>query len=329
MPLSNRRLLALIGIQNEIAASDLDLHAVIDLVARRAAEIGHATGSIIALPDGSELACMAAAGTARASVAMHLKVASILSGRCFRTGKVYISNDTEKDKRVDVAASRLAGIRSMVCAPLIHRNQTVGVLTVVSARPNTFRSHDAAFINLLAGIVAARMSQATTFEKKTRESRTDALTGLPDRNAFEERLRAHVERQNRYGRPFTLVVFDLDNFVEINDIYGHAAGDEILLCVAMITRLQSRQSDECFRIGGDQFAVIMPETQKENARPLASRIARGIGAAQIGHAKLTVCHGVSQADGGDAKTVLASAAQALDELKVSRKRMRAGAPHAG
>lgn len=320
MPLSSRRLLALIGIQNEITSANLDLPAVMKLVVRRAAEIGHATGSMIALPGGDELTCQAAAGTASQNVNAYLKLTRFLAGPCLRTGKVYISRDREKDRRADVAGGRRSAVRSVACAPLIFGNRPVGVLVVTSARPSAFRAHDAAFVTMLAGVVAAQMSQAAAFEARVREiSAVDALTGLPDRRAFEERLATHVQRRRRYGRPFTLAIFAVDNFREINDRYGHLAEDDILRCVAAILNVQKRGTDECFRTGDYEFAVIMPETQLHSASHPVARIARAVAASEIEQVKISVSHGVAEADDLDPTALLERARRALDETKRARR----------
>jgi diguanylate cyclase (GGDEF)-like protein len=101
---------------------------------------------------------------------------------------------------------------------------------------------------------------------------TDALTGLPNRMLLDRELRRSLDVADRHGRPLSLIAFDLDRFKNINDRYGHAAGDEILQEVAALTIPLLRGSDLLGRWGGEEFLIIAPETGAEQARTLAERI---------------------------------------------------------
>lgn len=109
----------------------------------------------------------------------------------------------------------------------------------------------------------------------------DPLTGLGHRGAFDQRLAVEIERSRRYGRHFTLLLLDLDQFKQINDNYGHPAGDQVLLEFARHLRGPLRQSDEAFRIGGDEFALICPECNREEVEHLGERLRRRLSASQF------------------------------------------------
>ncbi len=104
------------------------------------------------------------------------------------------------------------------------------------------------------------------------EARRDPLTDLGHRRAFNQRLRLEIERGQRYGRHFALIIFDLDRFKAVNDRDGHPTGDQLLKDLASILRSSLRQSDEAFRLGGDEFAAILPETRLETGELIARRI---------------------------------------------------------
>ncbi len=110
-------------------------------------------------------------------------------------------------------------------------------------------------------------------------ARTDALTGLANRRAFYEALRAERSRASRYGRPITLAYVDLDNFKRVNDTLGHAIGDELLVCVADLLRSNLRMSDSVGRLGGDEFALLLPETGPQHAEGLLKKLAAVLNAA--------------------------------------------------
>ena len=101
----------------------------------------------------------------------------------------------------------------------------------------------------------------------------DGLTGLYNRRFFEETLGDHTAAARRYGRELSLVLFDLDRFKQVNDTHGHMAGDAVLRAFADGLRTCARRADILCRIGGDEFAVILPETGRPGAEQFAARIA--------------------------------------------------------
>lgn len=107
-------------------------------------------------------------------------------------------------------------------------------------------------------------------------ARVDALTGLGNRRAFDEALQREGDRASRYNTPLSLILADLDNFKTINDRHGHPAGDEILRAVSAALASSTRSPDECFRWGGDEFAVVLPQTPYDEARRVAARIRAAI-----------------------------------------------------
>jgi diguanylate cyclase (GGDEF)-like protein len=107
-------------------------------------------------------------------------------------------------------------------------------------------------------------------------ARVDLLTGLGNRRAFEEAMAHEIERATGSGLPLSLLVCDLDRFKEINDRYGHLAGDNCLRQVAAALRNELRGADKCFRWGGDEFVVVLPETDELAALDVAARIERKV-----------------------------------------------------
>ncbi len=100
----------------------------------------------------------------------------------------------------------------------------------------------------------------------------DPLTGLHNRRYFDDTLADHMEAARRYNRPLSLVFFDLDHFKAINDAQGHDAGDDALRRFATLLRATARKADIICRYGGDEFAVILPETNRENAQRFVERL---------------------------------------------------------
>ncbi|HEY3434944.1 MAG TPA: sensor domain-containing diguanylate cyclase, partial [Solirubrobacterales bacterium] len=221
---SNSHLREIIRTQTEIATSDLDPEAIMQLIAERAQELTRSSSGVIELAEGEDMVYAVTTGEATPYLGTSLKRATSLSGLCVREGKVLRSDDTSDDPRVDAVACRRVNAASMICVPLAHQNETVGVLKVYSPRARHFDDDDVETLELLSELIAAHLSHANLYEAEARESRQDALTGLPNRRAFEERLPVELSRFSRSGRPLSLVLLDLDGFKGVNDRLGHPAG---------------------------------------------------------------------------------------------------------
>lgn len=129
---------------------------------------------------------------------------------------------------------------------------------------------------LLAGLVIARMRDRSDdlVERLNQAARTDALTGLLNRRAFDEHLEQEIARAGRTQRPFAVLLGDLDGFKEINDRYGHPVGDATLVLVGQVLQGATRSVDTVARVGGDEFALLLPESDEEQGWVLVERLRR-------------------------------------------------------
>jgi diguanylate cyclase (GGDEF)-like protein len=304
------RLRAIIKTQSEIAATDLDSGEVMRLVAQRAQELTGASAGVIEVPDRDEMVYTVTTGDATPYLGIRLDRDSSLSGLALDLDQVLHCSDTEVDPRIDRAASRRVNARSMIAVPLRHDGEAVGVLKVYSSDPNAFGPDQVETLQLLTESISAQMAHASLFEVKEMESRTDALTGLLNRRAYEERLAIESARSSRYSHPLGLALFDLDGFKGVNDNLGHPAGDEVLKGVAKAID-SSRLTDDAFRIGGDEFALLMPETELEGAKIGAARVVKAIEDADLGDGTVTACFGVASLSSGDGLALHDAADRAL------------------
>ncbi|HXS33162.1 MAG TPA: sensor domain-containing diguanylate cyclase [Solirubrobacterales bacterium] len=290
---SSQHLLAIIQTQTEIAASDLDLEAAMQLIAERGQELTRANAGVIEIADGDEMVYRVTSGEARPFLGVRLKKATSLSGLCVAEGRVLRSDDTATDPRVDAEACQRVSARSMLCVPLVHQGETVGVLKVYSPEPDNFAESDVETLELLSGLIAAHMSHASLFAAEVHGGRHDALTGLLNRRAYEERLPVEIARANRFGWPLSLCLLDLDGFKKLNDTLGHPSGDRALQQVAALID-ESRLADDGFRIGGDEFAILMPETEREDAELAAARLCKSIRGIGMSDGSLGASFGVAE-----------------------------------
>jgi diguanylate cyclase len=287
------RLRAIIKTQTEIAASDLDVITTTQLIVDRSLTLTEAKGAVIEVPEKTEMVYKFVAGDAYPFLGTRLQRDSSLSGRCVDEREVLRSDDTSRDDRVDAEACARVGAGSMVCVPLFHRSETVGVLKVYAPEAFHFDESDVEALELLAELIAAHISHATLFEVEAHDSRHDLLTGLSNRRAYEERLGGEAARVRRHGDRVSLCLLDLDGFKAVNDQLGHPAGDQVLRDAAQIIS-SARASDEVFRVGGDEFAVLLHGSDRTEAEGAAQRIAEQILQAGLGEGRISVSHGIAQ-----------------------------------
>lgn len=177
--------------------------------------------------------------------------------------------------------------------------------------------------------LAARAAQASELLARLRErekelerlATTDELTGLCNRRVLYERMAAEIDRHLRYGHPLALLVLDLDNFKSINDTYGHQAGDQTLAAVGQVLRSHTRATDVAARCGGEEFAVLMPDTGLEGAAAAAERLRASVQRTVAAPIPLTVSIGVAAVPPcpPDADALMAAADAVLYEAKRAGK----------
>jgi len=154
----------------------------------------------------------------------------------------------------------------------------------------------AAFYGRSRQAIAALRASENRFKEM---SITDELTGLYNSRHFFNRLKAEIERTDRYGHPLSLLMLDLDNFKQYNDAFGHLSGDRVLAKTGDVIRKSIRSTDSAYRYGGEEFAVVLPESDRQESLYFAERIRRAFESeALFAHAenglRVTVSIGVAQ-----------------------------------
>jgi len=135
-----------------------------------------------------------------------------------------------------------------------------------------FEREDLDLLTICANHAALILDLMLLFQRVEELSRTDRLLGVYNRGAFDERLRDEFSRAQRYGRPLSLILLDVDNLKACNDLYGHTTGDEVLRQIAGAAKSRLRATDLIARYGGDEITVILPETDLEQATLAAERV---------------------------------------------------------
>lgn len=269
-----------------------------EVLARAVAEMAAADGAAVAAWDGDRGRVLAtwgtgggpARGTYFAIMDGELAHAARAGSTIRRTGLV----------RAPVLAH--AGERwspTPACLTAVPLSDATGTTRGVIAFWGDAPPDDAAvhLVEALASLLALQLQHSTDLVRFRERAHEDALTGLRNRAALEERLADERHRFHRYRRPVSLLVLDLDHFKRVNDTWGHPAGDAILQRVADILRGTIRDADVAFRFGGEELIVLLPETMRREAGEVAERIRNAIAAAVVEwggeRIPLTVSVGVS------------------------------------
>jgi len=215
-----------------------------------------------------EIEIKAEAGATAHAKGKRIPLGAGILGRVARTG--------ERALVQNAAPGNLNGIlpdsRGVLCIPMTYGESLLGVLNIESRAEDAFSPQDVLILNTLADLLATALHNAFVFQKLQQQSITDGLTGIKTRRFFWEALSAEWKRASRSGRPFSVVLIDLDKFKEVNDTMGHFEGDLVLARVGRLLEQKSRQSNVVARFGGDEFIILMPETGAEQAQVLAERL---------------------------------------------------------
>ena len=200
-----------------------------------------------------------------------IKIGEGIAGEAFAHKKAIITNLGSNDPRF--FQSDLSNVNSLLCLPLIVKDEAIGVINISNKKDkNLFNQDDLDFMGALANQAAIAISNAQLYKLAI----TDSLTKLYIRRHFEYLLDNELRRSQRYKHSMTLLMMDIDNFKSINDTYGHQIGDEMLMQIAEVILNTVRKIDMPSRYGGEEFAIILPETQKDNAKKIAERLRKKI-----------------------------------------------------
>jgi diguanylate cyclase (GGDEF)-like protein len=190
-------------------------------------------------------------------------------GRTVQTRQLQLIRDVHKEAAFLRAA---IDIESEVCAPLFKKGAVMGVINVEAARGKVLTERDADVLTALTGPIAIAIENAELHARAKSLARIDGLTELLNRRTFDQTLESELARAARYDYPLTLLILDIDDFKACNDRWGHPAGDALLRTMARLIRSNIRSMDAAARYGGDEFAIILPNTSLADGLQLAERL---------------------------------------------------------
>jgi diguanylate cyclase (GGDEF)-like protein len=190
-------------------------------------------------------------------------------------------SDAMADPRVIPVSGVSLDRKSAIVVPLVADQRLLGVIRAVKMGVNAFTTEHYRFAQTLASQATLAISAAAAHEAVRRLSVTDELTGVYNGRHFRARLHEEIERAKRGGRPLSLLVIDSDSLKDVNDRFGHEAGNRHLVAIAQAVQAHVRTSDVVARFGGDEFLVLQPDATPEAAALVAERIRVAVAAATV------------------------------------------------
>ena len=282
--------------------ASLDPERVADAMLSRLATWMPVPGWLVTAADGDgQLRAMAARGLGAKAEPVALAVAKLV----LRSGAAFASGDVSADRRAATEA-RVAAVGF----PLVCRGRTVGALVGLDRATATQEPRlTAATLAALEAAIepgAIALDNALRMQRAEALSVTDDLTSLYNSRYLAQVLRREAKRASRSGRPLSLLFVDLDGFKAINDTHGHLFGSRALVEAAAIMRGTARETDVVARFGGDEFALVLPDTGSDGATSVGARIRERVAA-----------HSFLQADGLDIRLTVSVGIATLPDVAAS------------
>jgi len=264
-------------------AASLDSGKVYQTVLAKFSEMLKAERSSLMIlnEESNELALEAALGAEHTSVTpIRVKLGEGIAGSVLASGLPLVVRDVETDARLPMARAGHYRSKSFISYPITLGTRKVGVINLTERRGGLpYDNEDLTFLELMSphlALIIDRTEWHRKAENYQRMSLTDPLTGLPNRRYLSDRLFEEVERSKRYDTPLSFMIIDVDHFKTYNDIYGHTNADLVLIKTAQLLRNSIRAIDMSARFAGDEFCVVLPETELDTASRVAERLRRAI-----------------------------------------------------
>ncbi len=279
---------AMLDISRSYAQAD-DEPTLAALLAQKLARAAGADGCVISRWDEAtaELRSIGSHGVEVAET--HFDVlASPITRQVLREAQSQVIQATNRPEARVARVLRIPGTRTLLL-PLLAGGRTVGLVELAWTRAARALSADELDVyRTMANLAGPVLENVRLVDQLRRAADVDQVTGVNNHRYLQERLQQETARSARTNAPFSLLMIDLDGFESVNDRYGHGDGDRVLAAISNELRLAVRESDIVARYGGDEFVVLMPDTDARQARAVARRVIEGV----QGH-----CHQMSDRSG--------------------------------
>lgn len=214
-------------------------------------------------------------------------------------------------------------------AHMIVREKMIGAILIARSNKRRFTKEEMFELQTIADHAALTVENARLYDETRRLAHTDGLTGIYNRRFFDQKIREEFHRSLRHGHNFSLLICDLDNFKNYNDRFGHLAGDDLLVELSMIMKSNLRVEDLVFRYGGEEFAILLPQTEIIGAREIAERLRHSIemclfriaGTKETGRITISIGIATFPQDAKNTRALVEKADRALYIAKTTRNRV--------
>ena len=316
-------------------SSDLRLDEVLDQITAKAQTAVGGKEFALLLADGGRMRADRHSGIPAPSLAALKAWAQEHRQALLERGTVVVDDLATDPALAELPRQEGMPLGSMCAAPLVFREEMLGVLVALAHGSTVFLPGDTAALSAYGAHAAIALSNARLVDRLERQAAEDPLTGLANRRAFYRNCATELSRAQRARSSMSIVMLDLDDFKAINDEHGHPYGDQVLIGAADALRAAIRGLDTAARMGGEEFAILLPDTDAEAAHEIAERARRAIARVPVADGTLSCSAGVATASPKDTSPadLLALADEALYHAKrLGRDRTvtsRSEASHSG
>jgi diguanylate cyclase (GGDEF)-like protein len=247
-----------------------------------------------------------------------LSVRDTIAGSCLRSGKTEYIGEGGREPFGLPRASGGAQFQSVIALPLFYQQQPLGVIEVFSTEARAFHREQIDLLESLAGQVSSALKVALTHESAAANSIIDVHTGLYNRVHFDDSVHKEIERSTRHQHELSVLIVDIDHLGQMNEMLGQEKGDDAIRYVARTVKSSLRDIDISCRIGGEEFGVILPETNASSAIDVAERLRKKIRSETVpGIGVIAVSIGVASypTSAESAEQLVKAASEALDVAK--------------
>ena len=280
--------LSVMNSSSVILSSSLDIQEIFPSFLEELKKVVDVSWATIVLIEENNLCCMALSSPEGSAyqVGERVPLEGTGTGWVVTQKKSFIESDLSKEMYFTTGAQFYQqGLRTMAYLPLIAKGRAIGSFIVASKLPNAYSQRHIKLLEQLASQIAMPLENSQLYAKAEKKARVDELTRLLNRRSLDEMIDNEISRHSRYGGVFTLAILDLDSFKTYNDSYGHLSGDKLLREVGHIIKSVIRNVDHAFRYGGDEFAILLPQTNIDDALQVLERvrekIAKGLDSGDI------------------------------------------------
>ncbi|WP_411889301.1 GGDEF domain-containing protein [Yoonia sp. SDW83-1] len=277
----------------------------------------------IALPDGDNLVVKALNGDQAIPQGTAVPINGSVLGRVFANRTAEVVRDLAEQPFMDCRKLADAGMKCLIDVPLLAGDRCFGTLAVALRQDKDDLCKETAILTALAQCIATQLLVIEQMDHLVAMARTDALTGAGNRHALYERAAQVWQDWQQNSRPFSFLAMDVDHFKQINDTYGHDIGDTILCAFVRRVAARSRAGDQIIRTGGEEFGLLMHDTDLATATSRANRLCDAIGDSPFAikgmELNITASFGLTQVLSSDAgfEDVMKRADMALYEAKAA------------